>query len=79
MSEPESTPEPSAAEVRRSFITKALQHYRLMTFQMESATPGFSISGWQEQFLNAIAQLADKVEERIERDKQAQPEMQDDG
>lgn len=64
----ETTPKPSDADVRRGYITKALQHYRLMDFHMKQATPGFSLSGWQEQFLDAIAHLADKVEEHIERE-----------
>jgi len=46
--------------------------------ELKQAAPGLSISGWQHQFLDAIAHLADRVEQHIERDRNTEPVEPDD-
>ena len=65
-------------ECCRGYITKALQHYLLLDWQLKQAARGLSISGWQHQFLDAIAHLADRVEQHIERDPNTEPVEPDD-
>lgn len=53
---------------RRAQIVQALVHYNRLRTALHHASPAYSISGWQEMFLNALSDLALKVEDAIERE-----------
>lgn len=52
----------------KEHLIQAMLHYQMLRDHLRQASPGFSISGWQEMFLNAFADLARKIDDRAKRD-----------
>lgn len=52
----------------KEHLIQALINYQQLSFHLDRGSPGFRISGWQEQFLNAIARLASDADEREKRE-----------